>query len=159
MNDQHVTAVAAVWQVVLLAISAFFIGLYLLETWRMRKAAERQVESSFRPSLIVTHDGSTTSLPQLGNIGQGPAMEVTWTIRNSKLGHKFPYLLPNQKYPLCDVKALFNAAAFNVASEIGPGAGTVVIECNYRSLSGHRYLSINTCDLNTIQFTTIFRDA
>jgi hypothetical protein len=159
MNDQHITAVATIFQAGILLVSAILILWYLVETRRMRIAAERQVEASFRPALIVTHDGSRTSLPQLHNIGLGPAMEVTWTARSSKLGHKFPYLLPNQKQPLCDVSALFDVGAFNVASEIGPEDGTVVIECNYRSLSGKRYASMSTLDLNTIQFTTAFRDS
>jgi hypothetical protein len=138
------------YKVVLLAISAVFIGLYLLETWRIRKTAERQVEASFRPAVIVTHDGSTTHLPQLENIGNGPAMELAWTLQNSKLKHAFPYLRPNAKEWLFDVQELYNA---------GGGSGRAVIECSYRSLSGHHYSSMSTCDLNTIQFTTTFRDS
>jgi hypothetical protein len=43
VNDQHITAIATIVQDVLLFLSAFLIAWYLLETRKMRKAAEDQV--------------------------------------------------------------------------------------------------------------------
>ena len=80
MNDQHVSALCAIWQTVLLALNAVLIGWYLLETQGIRKSSQKQVEASFRPAVIVKHDGSTSSLPELENIGNGPAMDVKWTL-------------------------------------------------------------------------------
>lgn len=163
MNDQHVTAIATIVQAVLLLVSAFLIAWYLYETRLLRKAAEnqveaglRQVEASFRPALIVTHAGSMHDNPLVENIGQGPAMEVEWVLRESTVKGKFPYLRlgPPQFLPCCSVKDLFEAAA-----TCGPDVLTAVIECRYRSLSGRRYSSTSTCNLETLQFTTTFSDS
>jgi hypothetical protein len=46
VNDQHITAIATIVQDVLLFLSAILIAWYLLETRKMRKAAEDQVTRS-----------------------------------------------------------------------------------------------------------------
>jgi hypothetical protein len=51
VNDQHITAVATIVQDFLLLASGFLIAWYLLETRKMRKAAEEQVKES--QALVV----------------------------------------------------------------------------------------------------------
>lgn len=101
MNDQHVIALAAIIQCVLLFANAFLIAWYLLETRRLRKAAQDQVaksqnqisaayeqvealqrqtaiaqyqlEAQVRPALTVIRRGTTLHVV---NIGNGPALNL-----------------------------------------------------------------------------------
>ena len=92
MNDQHITAIATIVQDFLLLASALLIAWYLSETRKMRKAAEAQVEAAFRPSVIVWHVGSLESSPTLENIGNGPAMEVSWALSDSDFSGNVAFL-------------------------------------------------------------------
>lgn len=146
-----ITAIAGLGQVLVLIVSAYFVWRYLQETTLLRRAAQRQVEATFRPSVVVTHKGSMDSEPQIENIGSGPAMQVTWRLKNSEWAGTFPYLLPKQpqSLPLTGVKPLYEAAGNNPQS---------LIECTYRSVSGLVYRSHNSYDINKYHFTTTFAD-
>lgn len=146
-----VTAIAGVAQSAVLVVSAYFVWGYLHETSLIRKAAQRQVEASFRPAIVVTHSGSTETEPKIENIGNGPAMEVSWRLKESEWKGTVPYPPPHQpqSLPLHGVKPLYEAAGAKPTS---------VIECSYRSVSGVRYHSRNLYDINKYHFTTTFSD-
>lgn len=162
MDDAHVTTVATVLEVLLLAINAGLFAYYLRETHKMRRAAERQVEASlrqveasFRPAVIVRNLVSTSEHPKLENVGAGPAMQLRWTLQGSEFTDEFSFLRPGEaQYLTCDPKAVFQAAA----AGNGPTALSAVIECTYRSLSGLRYCSVSTVDLSTFRVVTTFSD-
>lgn len=155
MNDVHVTAVATVVEVALLAVNAVLFGYYLHETHKTRKAAERQVEASFRPAVIVQNLVSTSEHPKLKNIGNGPAMSVRWVLRDSKLADNFSFLLAGEsQYMQCEPKHIFEASGAGRA----PQALCAEIECTYSSLSGRRYSSVSTVNLETFRVTTAFSE-
>ena len=145
------TAIAGIAQFIVLVVSAYFVWGYLNETSLIRKAAQRQVEASFRPAIVVTHSGSMESEPKIENIGNGPAMDVSWRLKESEWKGTVPYLPRNQpqSLPLPGVKPLYQAAGANPTS---------VIECSYRSVSGVMYRSRNLYDINKYHFTTTFSD-
>jgi hypothetical protein len=173
VTDQHITAIATVLQVILLLVSAVLVGWYLWETRKMRTAAEaqvtksqqlvtaaqqqveaslQQVEATFRPAVVATAGPSVSALPYLVNIGNGPAIEIRWSITNSKLGGNISYLEPRQEpYELNvgGIKSLYNAA-------LQVSSNTVSIECEYRSLSGRKYTSSNAYDFDKQRFSTTF---
>jgi len=155
MTDQHITAIATIVQDVLLLVSAGLIGWYLYETRKMRKAAERQVEATFRPAVVITHSGQTDRNPHIENIGNGPALEVRWRLVNSELTGTLPQLLPHQptELPFGGVKPLYNAGL-----RVGPDTETATIDCSYRSLSGLPYSSRSTYNLGRFEFVTTFVD-
>ena len=111
MNDQHVTAIAIIVQDILLFVNAFLVGWYLFETRQIRRAAEDQVaknqelvhaaqeqsESASRPAIVVQNSGGTLSAPMLENIGNGPAIEVEWSLPNSSFAGVISYMRPNAR--------------------------------------------------------------
>jgi hypothetical protein len=144
-----ITALAAVGQVVLLALSAYFVYRYLQETKKLRISAQQQADAAFKPAIVARCLGSMDNPPTQRNVGTGPALEVEWSLLNSKLGDKIPLLEPHaQPFTLGmdGVKPLF---------EVSGSSGTAMLECRYRSLSGRRYLSRNAYNINTGQFSTI----
>jgi hypothetical protein len=172
VNDQHITAIATIVQDVLLLLSAGLIGWYLLETRKMRKAAEdqvfksqelvaaaqrqvdaslAQVEAASRPAVVATAKGGLMEPPVLENIGNGPAINVRWSIPNSKLGGIIPYLEPHvpRVLPIGGKKPLFEAAL-----KTTPNAAS--IECAYTSLSGWFYSSSNDYDFDGDRFNAKF---
>ncbi|MGA8152749.1 MAG: hypothetical protein WB952_17500 [Terriglobales bacterium] len=154
MNDPARAVLWAALQTALLVLSAILIGLYLIETRRLRIAAQQQVEASFRPAVVAVHDGSIEKGPSLVNIGNGPAIEVEWHLLNSSLKGDFPYLEPGckpQELGTNGMKGLYNAG-------IGGKTEEARIECTYRSLSGWRYSSSNSYNLVHYKFATTFRD-
>jgi len=154
MNDPARAPLWAALQAELLFLSALLIGWYLLETRKMRVAAERQVEAGFRPAVILTFN-QTMNLARVENIGKGPAMEVKWSLKESDLAGTFSYLQQGAPEYLskCNDRELFQAA-----EKTGDDVMNVVVHCSYRSLSGHAYSSTATCNLQNMQFNTTFSE-
>jgi hypothetical protein len=157
VNDQHITAIATVVQDFLLLASAVLIACYLYETRRMRKAAEAQVEAAFRPAVIVLHVGSLESSPTLENIGNGPAMEISWALSDSDFSGNVAFLQPDHREYLGipGMKPLYEAGS---RAESSGRSSLACIKCSYRSLSGKRYFSISTFSLDSPQFVTTFEN-
>ena len=64
MSDQHLTALATVWQAIFLFLTLLAVGGYLWETRRLRVAAQQQVrsahdqlEAQIRPAVVVETGG------------------------------------------------------------------------------------------------------
>ena len=91
-----IAALAGVGQVLLLSVTAFFVYRYLQETKHLRIAAQRQVEAAFRPAIIIKHEGSLENIPTLENIGNGPAMEVSWSLSDSDFSGDIPFVQAHQ---------------------------------------------------------------
>jgi hypothetical protein len=155
VNDQHITAIATIVQDFLLLASAFLIAWYLCETRKMRKAAEAQVEAAFRPSVIVWHVGSLESSPTLENIGNGPAMEVSWALSDSDFSGNVAFLQQDHREYLGipGMKPVYEAGS---RAESSGRSSLVFIKCSYRSLSGKRYFSTSTFSADSPQFVTTF---
>jgi len=172
VNDQHITAIATIVQDILLLLSAVLIFWYLWETRKMRKAAENQVsksqelvsaaqrqinasleqvESTWRPAIVAKTRGSTMAAPMLENIGNGPALDVKWSLSNSDVGGVIPYMEPKapQGLPIDGLQPLFEAAL-----KTTPNSAS--IDCTYRSLSGWSYSSTSAYDFAGDQFRTTF---
>jgi len=156
-----IVALAGLGQAVLLFANAIFVWCYLRETKKLRQAAEeqvnigqRQVEVSFRPAVVIQHWRSASELAAV-NIGSGPAIDVHWSLLNTDLKGTFPYLRQDS-----DPRNLggtgWDKKLTNAALKIRPDIAQ--IECLYRSLSGWRYSSINTYDVGSASFTTMFVD-
>jgi hypothetical protein len=151
VNDQHITAVATIVQDFLLLGSAGLVGWYLCETRKMRKAAEAQVEAAFRPAVIVWHRGSLEKSPTLENIGNGPAMEVSWTLSDSDLSGNIEFIQPDHREELGmpGMRPVYEAGA---RAESSGRSSAVCIRCSYRSVSGKHYFSTSTFSLNSARF-------
>jgi hypothetical protein len=168
MNDPARATLWAALQAALLVVSAFFVAWYLYETRKMRKAAEdqvtrsqelivaaqrqvdaslKQVEGAFRPA-VVAMTVNLSSSPRLVNIGNGPAVDIEWSIPNSPLHGRVSYLEPHtsEDLPFDGEKPLYEASAETPA----------IIECTYRSISDWSYRSTNTFDIDRGAFTTTF---
>jgi hypothetical protein len=155
VNDQHVTAIATIAQDFFLLGSVILIAWYLYETRKMRKAAEAQVEAAFRPAVIVRHVGSLESSPTLENIGNGPAMEVSWALSDSELSGTSQFLQPDHREQLGmpGMKPVYEAGS---RAESSGRSSLVCIKCSYRSLSGKHYFSTSTFSADSPQFVTTF---
>jgi hypothetical protein len=174
VNDQHVTAIATIVQDVLLLASAGLIAWYLWETRKMRKASEsqvsksqelveaaqrqivaslEQVEAAFRPAVVARDPGNVNMSPSLENIGNGPAIEVRWSIPDSNWRGLIPCLQSGQPHGVQlnvgGMKALYNAG-------LASGNNIASIECSYRSLSGRWYSSSCAYDFERSQFVCTF---
>jgi hypothetical protein len=112
----------------------------------------QQVEATFRPA-VVAKVGPTSFAPLfLVNIGNGPAIEVRWSIPDSRWAGTISYLEPRREPTELNVggiKALQEAAVKASPSAAG-------IECSYRSLSGRSYSSSNAFDFQNGRFSTTF---
>jgi hypothetical protein len=88
-------------QALLLFLNLFAVGWYVVETIRLRRAAERQVEAQMRPALELVVNVARRQM-SLVNLGAGPALdlrvagirpgtEVNWDAVDdgSGLGHAF----------------------------------------------------------------------
>jgi hypothetical protein len=155
VNDQHIIAIATIVQNFLLLASAVLIAWYLHETRKMRKAAEAQVEAAFRPAVIVWHEGSLEESPTLENIGNGPAMEVSWTMSDSNFFGNFAFLPQDQRRQLGmpGMKPVYEAGS---RAESSGRSNVVYIKCSYRSLSGKHYFSTSTFSSDSPRFVTTF---
>ena len=152
MTDQHITAIATIVQDLLLFLSALLVGWYLVETRKLRIASQEQVEAASRPAIVVKAQPGTTAVPTVVNIGNGPAIDVQWSLTNSKWAGSIPYLEPDQAQalPMSEMKAIYHSAVKTTSN-------TASIECSYRSLSGRSYSSSNAYDFDHERFITTFR--
>ncbi len=155
VNDQHITAIATIAQDVLLLLSAGLIAWYLIETRKMRKAAEAQVEAAFRPAIIISQKGSLDASPTLENIGNGPALEVRLTMTDSSYSESVAFLRLNdpRELKMPGMKPVYEAGSRSETS--GRPAVTRII-CRYRSLSGKSYSSTSVFTPDSPEFVTSF---
>lgn len=113
------------------------IGLvvYARETWKMRKAAEDQVENMIKPCVLFMEnppgEGQVGGFDDKGlfvrNVGKGPAINIRWrTVGNTKW----------IEGPALDVGASY-VSTIRLANVINKG----VIECVFESINGVGYMT------------------
>lgn len=170
MNDPARATLWAALQAELLVLSAILVGWYLLETRRMRKAAENQVresqnqiEAQTRPVITVFVRGSVYGL-ELHNVGTGPAFGVilSATERESngkpdldRLQNDISFIEPGQKFPT-GIRPV-TIPGFTTPGATSAGAIPVLngrsLQCQYKSLSGRTYWTV--VDFDKASGTTV----
>jgi hypothetical protein len=175
VNYQCVTAIATVVQDFLLLVSAFLIGWYLIETRKMRKAAEQQVtetqalvtasdeqaEAQIRPAVAVQVRNPPESL-LLVNVGKGPALNLTLSpAERGADGARSAANIERFNVPVTFIAAGGDSFS-GVRTQQQPGLGGVPVlngrslQCQYTSLSGRTYWTVVDFDHatgNTVENT------
>jgi len=137
------------------AATLVYLIKYVRATDVIAKQSVQQVEATFRPAIVAVTDprDGLGGVPKLVNIGKGPAMEVEWFLSAlQNIRGTIPYLettRPSGPYSLqafSDMKPLFH-----------PSDKLPAIVCTYKSISGARYSSTSTYDVNTGVFSTTFQ--
>jgi hypothetical protein len=168
MNDQHVATIATIVQDFLLFINLVVVGLYLCETWKMRRAAEKQViesqelvtaaqkqlgisqeqirltlqeaEAQIRPAIAIRVDSQHHRF-LAENVGNGPAVDLRFlsTAVQSNLQWDSP---PN-------VQTILNGSFLPVGerppedvSIARAGSRDVEMQIMYKGLSGNQYFTV-----------------
>jgi len=144
--------ILGILQIVLLAINAVLVWLYWRETKRLRLSAEAQVESSSLPAIVAKLDEASGN-PVLFNIGNGPAIELDWSVSDvADPKGTFSYLEPHRPTgDFCPQHIFFGLVQARYAVNC-----VVDINCTYRSLSGKTYSSRSVYDPRHHRFTTTF---
>lgn len=176
MNDQHVTAIAAVIQSGLLLASAILVAWYLVETRKLRITSQHQVslsqkqvdatlnqvkvsmaqaEAQIRPALVLRSGGRGTF--QIVNVGSGPAFNLQI---NTITGNNFVGLNAG-----CNISRSI-AGSFVVVGESGLDAMIptnyfavnqgLKLQLDYSSLSGTQYGTLTDFDENGVPTRTLF---
>jgi hypothetical protein len=174
VNYQCIMVIATVAQDFLLLASAVLIGWYLVETRRMRIAAEKQVAESQRlvkasdeqleaqitPAIAVQVRGAPQSL-LLVNVGKGPALNIV--VSPAERGANGSRECSNRER--FDVPITFLSAGGDgetgIRTQRIAGAGGIVLDgrslqCQYTSLSGQTYWTVVDFDHasgNTVEST------
>ena len=144
-------SIVSVLSFVVSVIGLGYLIIYVKPTKIIATQSMEQSEATSRPAVVAKGGPSVDDSPTLVNIGNGPAIELQWSIPNSKLQGVIPYLTQQQSHTLLTngVKPLFIAGMKDDKNEAG-------IECIYRSLSGRIYSSRNKYDYDGGDFITTF---
>jgi hypothetical protein len=108
-------------------------------------------EANFKPAVIVIHIGTITTSPRLRNVGDGAALDVVWTVTDTKKrGQNSCIEAGKESEPLnIDLHALEHGAVMS-------GTNKVSIRCSYRGISGREYGSVNEYDFEGGRFSSAF---
>jgi hypothetical protein len=133
--------VVALLSLIVAAIGLYYLIVYVKATKIIATQSMEQSEATSRPAVVAKGGPSVDDSPILVNIGNGPAIELQWSIPNTKLQGVIPYLTQQQTHTLSmnGVKPLFIAGMKDEKNESG-------IECIYSSLSRRTYASSNKYD-------------
>ena len=182
MSDPHVTAIATIVQDVLLLANAFLVAWYLLETRKMRQAAEKQVRESQelvktgQQQLTVSQEQIRISLQEAEaeispsvairrdrkyerflaeNVGNGPAIDLKFVSTADRATIQWD-ALPN-------VSTALNGAFLPVGERppedvVVPLAGgpDQELQIMYKSLSGKQYFTVIRFDRDGRPVETLF---
>ena len=104
------------------------------------RTSQRQIESQSKPAIVVKESPATldTSVLQLVNIGNGPALNVDCWLKVPGLDVDFDEKAPpNESLPYLEQRQVQDSEISNhvLASH--------VIHCRYQSISGARYASVS----------------
>ena len=136
MNYQNVMLAGTIVQDILLLASAILIGLYLYETYRMRVAAEAQLEAQIRPAVAVRVRNAPESL-LLVNVGKGPALNLTLS----------PAERGSEGSRECAERETFDVALTFIA-EGGEGVSGIRTQA-HPGLAGVPVLNVEACSVST----------
>jgi hypothetical protein len=107
---------------------------YAIETWKLRKAAQDQLETMNRPCVLMIENidqtlGFDNSPLMIENVGAGVALNIRWRVTKPKPG----------KWQECRSLGAgkFQLSRIYIRHVVDDGP----IECEFESLSGFRYLT------------------
>src|SRR6266481_379532 len=157
MTGQNVVAVLSL---IVAAVVLLYLIIYVKATETIAKQSLEQTEAVFRPAVVVKPGMTAAAGPVLLNIGNGPAMELKWSVARGLKTGVFPYLEQRQAHNL--EQSVMNGLRGMAVEARLPGRQSAEdelhprLECEYRSLSGKRYTSSSRYDFNLGQFITAF---
>ncbi|MGO9403648.1 MAG: hypothetical protein ACLPVW_09275 [Terriglobales bacterium] len=144
IRDMDSGSLVAWVTVLLLAVNAVLVWMYLGETKKIRIANEAQLEAQLMPAVVVRHVGSQAL--QLVNVGKGPALHIKLSAADRgslgargqvSIADEIPYLEPG---PL--------TTSIPVRTQ-GAGIGALngrSLQCEYVGLSGRTYWTVADFD-------------
>jgi hypothetical protein len=138
------------WIALASLIVAIITLCYLIEYVKATKTIARQsveqVEATFRPAVVVVPGTRESDSPRIVNIGKGIALGVTWSMaKNADLRGRFAYLRTEGE-----------SLSLGFHGKYLQEDPTALISCQYTSISGRRYASVNQFDAPLNVFTTSF---
>jgi len=161
MTYEHAMLTATVFQDVLLLVSAVLIAWYLYETYKMRLAAEAQLEAQIRPAIAVRVRNPLESL-LLVNVGKGPALNLKLSPAERGLeGSRECAESETFDVPITFI-AEGSEGVSGIRTQAHPGLGGFPVlngrslQCQYTSLSGRTYWTVVDFDHatgNTVENT------
>lgn len=136
------------------ALTMAYLIKYVRATDIIAKQSVQQVEATFRPAIVAFADprGGLDDVPKLENIGNGPAMEIEWFLSSLQNIKGTIFYLETTRPEPCHLRALSDMKPFFQPSEKLPA-----IICTYKSISGAKYSSTSTYDVNSRVFSTTFQ--
>jgi hypothetical protein len=128
----------------LLAVNAVFVWLYLQETKKIRIANEDQLEGQIRPAIVVHNDPAGRGL-ELVNLGAGPALHLKLCKTERGSGPK------SDLDRLPDEIGFLEVGGTALTGTRTQGGGIVALngrslQCEYTSLSGRTYWTVADFD-------------
>lgn len=131
---------------IIAAVTLYFLIVYVRATKTIAQQSIEQVEATFWPAVVVIPGALVPDSPKIVNIGKGPALGVAWSMTsNPNLLGAFSYLRPEETPSNLEFHGKY-------LYEDSGG----VISCQYKSISGKEYSSVNRFDAVRNVFTTTF---
>jgi hypothetical protein len=137
---------------VVAAIGLVYLVKYVRHTKEIAEQSVIQTEATFKPAVIAVHGDDTQASARLRNIGNGPALDVEWTITGADTAGKFACIEVGDESDPVPSSGLANLQSFAVQT----GTNKVAIRCSYRSISGMQYSSESEYDFRRFRFSTTF---
>ncbi|MGC2194627.1 MAG: hypothetical protein WA628_08120 [Terriglobales bacterium] len=138
-------------------VTLSYLITYVKATKMIAEQSVLQTEAQSRPAVVVKP--ATSAGPILVNIGNGPAMELKWSIPGTTRGNVIHYLEPRQIEHL-DTALTSELRSLGKSARMQNQAADELlyprIICTYRSLSGMQYTSANRYDVDYSTFSTTF---
>ena len=122
IRDMDSGSLVAWVTVLLLAVNAVLVWMYLGETKKIRIANEAQLEAQLMPAVVVRHVGSQAL--QLVNVGKGPALHIKLSAADRgslgargqvSIADEIPYLEPGPLTTSIPVRTTEPELAFSTA--------------------------------------------
>jgi hypothetical protein len=126
----------------LLAVNAVLVWMYLRETKKIRIANEAQLEAQISPAIVVRNSGAPLGL-ELVNLGKGPALHLrlSATERGSIGKRELNRLRPDIGFIEAGGTEVTNIQAQGRVGNY-PTLDGLSFQCQYTSLSGRTYFTV-----------------
>jgi len=99
------TTIITLGQLVVGIFGLVFLIIYVRATKTIATQSVEQTEGQSRPAIVAKPGSTATDAPMLVNIGNGPAIDLKWSIQPGKQHDTVQYLEPQQPWSLgseCD---------------------------------------------------------
>jgi hypothetical protein len=140
------------------AVTLRYLIMYVKATKVIADQSVLQTEAQSQPAVVAK--AATSAGPTLMNIGNGAAMGLKWHVPGTKRQDLIQYLEPGQTVTLdtsltSELRGIGNKARMQGSGATDEQLYPLLI-CEYRSLSGMKYTSINRFDVDYTTFSTTF---